>query len=104
MRAAREQFRRFWRTLDILSRDAADEIVGEVLDQPDAAALRRKVQISRDAGLRIAVGQKVRREIRRRSTQIDMLDAAGNLGFGRLGEFELVEDVACFAGVTVRIP
>ena len=87
-----------------MSRDAADQIVGKVLDQPDAAALRRKVQISRYANLRIAVGQKVRREIRRRSTQIDMLDAAGDLGFDRLGEFELVEDVACFAGVTVRVP
>ena len=84
--------------------DAADEIVGKVLDQADAAALRRKVQITRDAGLRIAVGQKIRRKIRGRTEQIDMLDAAGDLGLGRLGEFKLVKDIPRFAGITIRVP
>src|SRR5712691_12114888 len=33
-----------------------------------------------------------------------MLDATGDLGLGLVGEFELVEDIACFTGVAVWIP
>ena len=33
-------------------------------------------------------------ESRRRSGEIDALDAAGNLRLGRFGEFQLVENVA----------
>src|SRR6267378_2620854 len=104
MRAAREQFRRLRRALDILSRDAADQIVGKVLEQANAAALWREVQISRDARLRIAVGEKIGGEIGRRTEQIDMLDPPGDLGFGRRGKLEFVENITCFTGVTVRVP
>src|SRR5260370_26843609 len=33
-----------------------------------------------------------------------MLDATGDLGLGLVGEFELVEDIACLTGVAVRVP
>src|SRR5260370_303913 len=81
-----------------------DEIAGQILAQADAAALRRVVQISRDGGLGIAVRQEVRREIRRRAAQVDVLDATGILGLCRIGKFELVEDIARHARIVVRIP
>ena len=62
-------------------------IAGKVLDQADAAAFRRVVQISRDACLRISVRQKVCRKIGCRTVQIDVLDAAGDLGLGRFRKF-----------------
>ena len=77
---------------------------GQILDQADAAALRRKGRIAHDSSLRIAVGQKVRREIRRHAVQVDMLDSPCDLCLGRIREFELVEDIPGDAGVVVRIP
>src|SRR5258705_1632059 len=104
MRAAREQFRRLRRALDILCRDAADQIVGKVLDQANAAARWRIGRISGDAYLRITVGQKVRRKIGHRAVQIDMLDAACDLSFRRIGKLELVEDITRDPVIVIWIP
>ena len=48
--------------------------------------------------------EHVRYERRRRSGEIDVLDAPGNLRLGGLGEFQLVEDVAGDPVVAVGIP
>ena len=45
--AARKQLGRFRRAFDILAGDAGDEVPGKILDQADAAALRRKGQVAR---------------------------------------------------------
>ena len=43
VRAARKQLRRLGRAFDILRRDAGDQIIGQILDQADAGALRREM-------------------------------------------------------------
>src|SRR6478752_5393382 len=101
MGAAGEQFRRLRGALDVLGGDTGYEIAGKVLEQADAAALRRKGRISRDARLRISVGQEVRRKIRRRAVQLDVFDAAGDLALGRLRKLQFVEDVACNTVIVV---
>jgi len=102
--AAGKQLGRLRRALDILRGDAADHAAGQILQQADAAALRRERRIARDARLRRAVGQIIGREVRRRAVQLDMLDAAGDLRPRRLGKLELVEGVAGNAVAVVRIP
>src|SRR5437868_15251363 len=90
MGAARKQLGRFRCTLDILRGDTAHEIIRKILDQADAATLRRERRVARDADLWTSIRQKVSRKIWCRSMQIEMLDTTGDLGIGRIGEFELV--------------
>src|SRR5205085_3546759 len=84
--------------------DTAHEIIRKILDQADAATLRRERRVARDADLWTSIRQKVRRKIWCRSMQIDMLDTTGDLGLGRIGEFELVEDIARDARIVVWVP
>ena len=106
--AARKQFGGFGRALDILAGDARDQIPGKILDQANARALRREVEVARCCGTD-SVGIDVEVELLRdkgwrRSAQIGMLDAPGNLRLGGVGELQFVEDVSGDLGVFVRIP
>ena len=102
MCAARKQFGGLRRALDILRGDAADEIMRQLLDQADAAALRRERNVAPDRSLSRAVRQKVCREIRRRAAEADMLDARRDLRLGRVAEFQLVEHIAGDPRIGVR--
>jgi len=98
MRAAREQFGRFRCALDILRRDTGDQIPRKILDQANAAAFWCERQISRDAHFA---------DFRRAESPPENLAliradrharCGRQFGLGRVGEFELVEDIACFIG------
>ena len=88
--------------------DAGAEIPWQVLDQADASALGREVEIARRCradGVRIGVEiEHIRNEGRRCSAQLDMLNACGDLRLGRFAELHLVEDIAGDLGVLVRVP
>ena len=92
--AARKQFGRLWRALDILRRHAGNQAIGQVLQQADAAALWRERALLSDRLLWQEIRDVVGRKIRGRALQLDMFDPAGDLRPGRVGEFELVERVA----------
>ena len=108
MSAAGKQFRRFRRAFDILSGNAGDQIVRQILKQPDAGTFRCEMQVAR-RGRTNGVGidgeiKDIGYERRRHSGEIDALDAPGNLRLGGFAEFQLVEDVAGDPVVIVRIP
>ena len=106
--AAREQLGWFRRAFGVLTGDAGRQIPGKILDQADAAALRREVQIARrcrtdGGGIDIEI-EKIRNEGGCGAAQIDVLDTRGDLRLGDFAELEFVEDVAGDLGVLVRVP
>ena len=97
MHAAREQFRRPRRALDILRGDAADEVPRQILEEADGGALRREAAVALD------VDQRIDETVGHRAFDVDLLDAAGDLRPLRLVEAELVEHEAGDAGGAVGI-
>src|SRR5262245_64990218 len=90
----------------MLGRDSGNQVVPcQVLDQPNAHALRREVRAAPDCradAARDTCIEGERGEIRHRAVEADVLDAARDLRLCGLAELEFVEDVACYTPVAVR--
>src|SRR5205085_195806 len=83
--AARKQFGGFGCAFDVLTGYARNEIPREILDQANARALRREIEVAGrggadGGGIDVEI-EDVRNESRCHPAQIGVLDAPGNLCF-----------------------